>query len=110
MTAVPAQRLRLAQSLAELEARAGRIEAALAEPLSADSEEQAVEREDDDALAGEEHLVAREIAAVRAALERWDAGTYGACLSCGEPIAEARLAAVPEATLCIACARRAEAG
>ncbi len=50
----------------------------------------------------------KEIASVRAALARMDAGSYGDCLSCGEAIAPARLAALPEATLCIGSARKAE--
>jgi RNA polymerase-binding transcription factor DksA len=46
----------------------------------------------------------REINAIRAAIGRIDAQHYGKCLSCGEHIAPARLAAVPEATLCMECA------
>lgn len=41
-----------------------------------------------------------------AALTRVTAGTYGRCESCGEPIAEARLEALPAARLCIGCASR----
>jgi DnaK suppressor protein len=37
------------------------------------------------------------------ALERIENGTFGACDSCGEPIAKERLEAVPHARLCIAC-------
>jgi phage/conjugal plasmid C-4 type zinc finger TraR family protein len=40
---------------------------------------------------------------IDAALSRVDAGTYGICESCGNPIPEARLEAVPEATLCVTC-------
>jgi DnaK suppressor protein len=48
---------------------------------------------------------------VEAALARLDRGTYGACLDCDEDIAAARLAAQPEALLCIGCQReREEAG
>ena len=43
------------------------------------------------------------LAAIDAALGRVDAGTYGTCESCGNPIPEARLEALPEATLCVAC-------
>jgi DnaK suppressor protein len=38
------------------------------------------------------------------ALGRVDAGTYGVCEGCGEPIAEERLAVRPFARHCIACA------
>ena len=34
------------------------------------------------------------------------AGTYGACDSCGQPVAAARLEALPWATECITCASR----
>src|SRR6516162_11481330 len=42
------------------------------------------------------------------ALIRIDAGTYGVCESCGEPIGKARLLAFPRATLCVACKQREE--
>ena len=40
------------------------------------------------------------------ALARVEAGTYGTCESCGNPIAPERLAVRPAATLCITCASR----
>ena len=40
------------------------------------------------------------------ALAKLDEGTYGACDSCGQPIAERRLAAMPDVILCMDCARR----
>ena len=40
---------------------------------------------------------------IDAALGRVDAGTYGICEACAKPIPEARLEAVPEATLCVGC-------
>ena len=39
---------------------------------------------------------------------RIDAGTYGVCESCGQPIGKARLLAFPRATLCVACKQRQE--
>ncbi len=42
------------------------------------------------------------------ALARVQAGEYGKCESCGEPIAKARLQAFPGATLCVTCKQRAE--
>lgn len=41
--------------------------------------------------------------AVEAAAARLEAGTYGLCEACGGPIGEARLEALPDATLCVAC-------
>lgn len=40
---------------------------------------------------------------IEAALGRMDAGRYGMCEACQQPIPEARLEAVPEATLCVTC-------
>lgn len=48
------------------------------------------------------------LAAIEAALSRIETGEYGACLECGEEIAAARLAARPEARLCIVCKARSE--
>jgi DnaK suppressor protein len=42
------------------------------------------------------------------ALARIDAGTYGVCESCGQPIGKARLLAFPRATLCVTCKQRQE--
>ena len=44
---------------------------------------------------------------IDAALARIDAGTYGTCESCGEPISPGRLEARPTARTCISCAGRA---
>jgi DnaK suppressor protein len=44
------------------------------------------------------------LAEVDAALERMDAGVYGKCESCDEPISIERLLARPVARLCISCA------
>ncbi|MFP5329849.1 MAG: TraR/DksA family transcriptional regulator [Alphaproteobacteria bacterium] len=98
---------RLESQLDELEARQARIAGELSEPPSRDWEEQAIEREDDDALQGEGIIVSREIASIRRALARIDDGSYGVCVRCGEDIAPARLEARPEAALCIQCARAA---
>ncbi len=43
------------------------------------------------------------VAEIEAALSRVDAGTYGTCESCGDPIPEVRLEVLPEATLCVGC-------
>lgn len=42
------------------------------------------------------------------ALERMDAGVYGTCEACGEPIGKGRLQAFPRATMCVACKQREE--
>ena len=38
------------------------------------------------------------------ALAKLDEGTYGTCDVCGEPIAAARLEALPDSVMCMACA------
>lgn len=52
----------------------------------------------------------RALARVETALRRIDAGEYGDCLECGEPIALARLRLDPAAALCIDCAQQRESG
>ncbi len=48
------------------------------------------------------------IAKIQQALERIEAGTFGLCASCGQPISAARLRARPVTELCIDCKREAE--
>ncbi|HEU5482697.1 MAG TPA: TraR/DksA family transcriptional regulator [Sphingomicrobium sp.] len=107
MPDVAAAKARLEAQLKELEERQARIAEDLSEPLNRDSDEQAIELEDDASLEGQGVLVAREIASVKRALGRIEDGTYGECVRCGEEIAAARLEARPEASLCIDCARAA---
>jgi DnaK suppressor protein len=59
-----------------------------------------VERERDLALSAQARAAVDEI---DRALSKLDAGTYGICEQCGEPIKRARLKALPYAALCIAC-------
>jgi len=49
-----------------------------------------------------------DLAKVRLALGRIADGTYGYCLRCKRPIPEGRLEAMPEAELCVECAREEE--
>jgi DnaK suppressor protein len=46
---------------------------------------------------------AKILQAIEEALRRIDAGTFGVCRDCGEPIAEARLNAIPWTRVCIKC-------
>lgn len=48
----------------------------------------------------------RTLAEIEAALLRIKKGEYGMCASCGEPIPEARLKALPWARVCVRCADR----
>ncbi len=45
----------------------------------------------------------RQLRLVEEALDRLEAGDYGVCLSCDEPIAEKRLRALPWARYCVVC-------
>ena len=55
-----------------------------------------------------EENVERALAAIDAALERIENGTYGICTNNGEQIPAERLEAIPWATLCIDCKRLQE--
>lgn len=97
-------RHRLIERRAQLVAETRRIEADLATPLDDDFAEQAVDREDDEALDAIERAALDQIAAIDAALARLEAGSYGLCVGCGAPIAPRRLEVMPEAAECIGCA------
>ncbi|HXJ96572.1 MAG TPA: TraR/DksA family transcriptional regulator [Terriglobia bacterium] len=70
---------------------------------------------DDTALENERHVAleacsrnAHLLAEVTEALRRMDAGAYGCCVECGEPISVRRLSAMPWARLCLKCQEEAE--
>ena len=46
---------------------------------------------------------AKILQAIEDALKRIEDGTYGVCRDCGEPIAGARLDAIPWTRVCVAC-------
>ena len=111
MDAYRALRQQLLHRLAHIEGRLDTVEQDRrrgTNTLDPDWEEQATVRQNDevlDELAEAERLQAR---AIRAALQRIEDGSYGRCGTCGAPIAPKRLEALPYATQCIACVRRAE--
>jgi DnaK suppressor protein len=49
---------------------------------------------------------AKILQAIEEALVRMDKGTFGICRDCGEPIAAARLLAIPWTRVCIACKQK----
>ena len=108
-------RQQLAEDVAELRIEIDRAESDIADRLrdavgdagddQADVGAKAYEREHEFALT----YNARELLAqTERALARIEAGTYGSCESCGEPIGKARLQAFPRATLCVTCKQREE--
>jgi DnaK suppressor protein len=90
------------EQLVEPAAATGNTFVAGAEGAAADSDD---ERE----LALLRHSQ-HELDEVVAAIVRIDAGSYGQCEGCGEPIGLARLRARPEARLCVGCQSAAERG
>ena len=52
---------------------------------------------------------AKILQAIEEALWRIEKGTYGVCRDCGQPIAEARLNAIPWTRVCISCKEKQKA-
>ena len=88
---------------AELQERLAQLEDVLDDPKSQSFSEAATESEFDEVYDAQRIAGEGELARIEAALKRLENGVYGKCLSCGEPISEARLAAVPTATACRRC-------
>jgi len=94
----------------ELLARAAKVRADITRssgPLDKDFAEQVVQMENDAVLAGIGEATAAELAQINRALAQIDAGTYGLCSNCGQPIGERRLQALPYSDRCITCAEAA---
>ena len=104
MTDREALRQRLEARLRELSDRVERVSGDLRREPLRDWEEAAVEAENDEVLEGLDASGRNELSQIRAALARLDAGTYGQCAGCGEPIDARRLEALPYAIQCISCA------
>lgn len=98
---------RLNDRLAELGHRLEEVEHQLDEPIPADFEERATDREGDEVLEGLGHAGEQEIRMILAALKRVKAGEFGVCVQCGDDISPQRLDAVPHAPLCRDCASKA---
>lgn len=88
-----------------IEDELGELSAAGVDNHMADTASATYERELD---AGFEESAQQTLQEVEAALARLDAGTYGLCVRCGDPIGVERLAAIPWARFCIDDQRRAE--
>lgn len=94
----------LKEKLAQLEDRLAHVKRDMSKSHSADSSEQAVERENDEVLQGIGQETQSAIQDIHAALVRISEGTYGSCSACGEAINPERLVALPETTHCVSCA------
>lgn len=78
------------------------------EGMSADWEEQATERENDEVLESLGHFSERELDMINDALNRIEAGNYLTCSECGESIPLSRLELLPYTKYCVACAEKLE--
>ena len=99
--------LRAAHDIAEDDDDDSELSSAAGDQHLADHASEIFDREVDDSLEENADMIVREI---DLALERIEAGTYGTCINCGQPIPEERLAAVPYAVLCVPCKRDEERG
>jgi DnaK suppressor protein len=105
--------LDLAAARASLNAERGRLLVELGEPIEgpgqmtygsqAAAATHVFEQQRDLALRDRSRA---ELQRIDAALAKLDAGTYGTCESCGNPIPPERLEAIPWAATCIDCARK----
>jgi DnaK suppressor protein len=57
-----------------------------------------------------EKILEENLRDIEAALARIEAGTYGICKYCGQPIAEKRLEARPVASACVDCKQKLQNG
>jgi DnaK suppressor protein len=93
----------LKRRLSELRTHVVKVGRELHKTLPAESEEQAIELENQEALEVIEQTETTEIQQIEAAIKRISEGTYGTCVKCGEPIDPRRLKALPTAVACISC-------
>lgn len=104
MVPVEKRKDQLETRLAELRRRLTRIEGELEQPVSERFAEQAVEREEEEVLEDLGAAGIQEIRMIEAALKRVQAGSYGICARCGDPISEERLDVLPATPICKDCA------
>lgn len=104
---LPRIRQRLESLRGELLERKRRVHRDLTrqeQALSASFAEQAVEVQNDATLQAIGAAADADLAEIDAALQRIEDGKYGLCRDCGQPIVPLRLAALPQAVTCSACA------
>lgn len=105
MTDLAIRRAQLEDRLAFLGQRLRALDAELDSHQSKDWSELATEREGDEVLEKLGQSGEAEMARIRAALSRLDAGEYGVCVTCGAAISPERLDLLPYTPFCRACAR-----
>jgi DnaK suppressor protein len=78
------------------------------EGMSADWEEQATERENDEVLESLGITAEQELIMINSALKRIDQGDYFQCSLCAKEIPAARLELLPFSAYCVSCADKLE--
>ncbi len=102
-------REKLLIELKNLVGRSDRIDAHWRdEPPLADWSEWAIRQENEEVINSLDGRTQEEMIAIQQTLKRMDAGEWGVCEDCGADIQEARLEAIPTATLCVSCAEARE--
>jgi DnaK suppressor protein len=96
-----ARKVELSDRMVRLDRHVKRV----AEPLTRDFAEQAVERQNDEVVDALWKTTVDELRDISEALERLAAKKYGDCERCGKNILPMRLQALPCTTLCSGCAR-----
>lgn len=106
MTPSPDRRRVLVEQAVALRERLTRIHdhVSQGEPVPADFSEAVDELANRPVLAGLDSALGTELQQIEHALHRLDEGLGDRCEACGQPIAPARLQAMPAATLCRDCA------
>ena len=89
---------------AELEERLNSVEQDFRKPYARDSEEQALEIEEEDVLGALDKGTRTELELIHNAFERIKRNEYRICVVCGETIPIKRLEALPYTDRCVNCA------
>ncbi len=97
------ERQRLLGELEQLQANVGPAEVRREGSPFGKREEEATESFELEKRLAVEKQIRDHLAEVEHALRKFEEGTYGSCDSCGQPIAPARLEALPQANLCVQC-------
>ena len=97
-------RAKLERDRERVQARIAGIQGAERKETSDDQTDNAHLWEDADIRDGDLDEAVEELGAIDDALQRFDLGSYGVCVTCGEPIPDARLEVMPYAVKCVKCA------
>ncbi len=100
------ERARLAEELARWQESQRAISADIREEPR-DAGDRATDERDVSGLGWLSDRASRRLRAIEVAIERAEHGRFGVCAGCEGAIPASRLRAIPETTLCVACAREA---